>query len=546
MEESKKIYLADLLAKELTVPRNNRPSNFIITTPPGSGKTFAVRKLLFPRIYSEKSSLLYVVNRTALARQITRMRNEYAEQHPLEASYLLSHVHVVTYQKIEAMLSYNAILDYPYNIACYRGGYICLDEFHYVWHDSLFNPKTLLSYDFFTQATSATRFFMSASLTSDMISALENSLMENCRIGDYTSQCRSKGNLLFTSKVYKEINSITPDYSYLNLEAFSTIEELPELLKTTSGKTIVFVSSIKEGNKLISQLQESLPELKCDFLCSEYRNNTDMAETMSTIVNRDTFDCDILVTTTVIDNGINLRNNAIKNIVILTYNKVDLEQCLSRRRVDKDDEIINLFLCRRSVKNFTDLKQQYERIWRCYETMSCLSPFSCLQKYFEDHDNSRFYDKIGLYRSFPYGQVFQINHLSFEYLCYELQSINEIISRFSSEGKNAFLDIQRSWLSPAGTLLPYSDHTLASTTEQFISMLNDISNQEMASQELTNWLKKDDVKKCIRQLSPDKIYASKPVTKEHLKKLLETGDFGFTLKETPIKPKKTVYTIIKS
>lgn len=537
MSTSSKTYLADILKSELELTHS---SNYIITTPPGSGKTFAIRELLFPRVYTERSALLYVVNRIALAKQIQRMLDEYAQQHPEQAEYLLSHVHVVTYQKIETLLSSNTALNYPYNPTFYYGGYICLDEFHYVWHDSLFNTQTMLSYTFFTQATAATRFFMSASLTPDMIKTLEKTLSDNCPLGSYTALCRSHNSAIFTSRIYKEINQMEPNYSYLNLEAFSTIEELPELLKNVSGKTLIFVSSIREGNLLLSLIEDSLPERNCDFLCSDYRSNPEMADTMETIVSTDRFDSDILITTTVIDNGINLTDKSIKNIVVLTHNKISLEQCLSRRRVEAGEKI-TLYLCRRSLKYFTDIKQHLDRIWNCYVIMARLNPAFRLQRYCNDRVNAQFYDKIGHYSASPYGQSFEINPLSIQYLSYELTMINEIIEQFRSKGKNAFLDIQRGWLS-SDAPLPYSDHTIASIQEQFRSLLRDISGEKMSSQELSSWLKNDNVKRCIVHLSPDKLYASKPVTKAHLINLLASSDFGFEIAEKTEHAKK-FYTI---
>ena len=61
------------------------------------------------------------------------------------------------------------------------------------------------------------------------------------------------------------------------------------------------------------------------------------------IVERERFDCRILFTTRVSDNGINLTDKYIKHVIIETTDIVEFMQCLGRKRSQNENDTINLY-----------------------------------------------------------------------------------------------------------------------------------------------------------------------------------------------------------
>lgn len=51
----------------------------------------------------------------------------------------------------------------------------------------------------------------------------------------------------------------------------------------------------------------------------------------------------MLFTTKVLDNGVNLKDKAIKHIIIEQTDMVEFMQCLGRKRVQSPDDIITLY-----------------------------------------------------------------------------------------------------------------------------------------------------------------------------------------------------------
>ena len=77
---------------------------------------------------------------------------------------------------------------------------------------------------------------------------------------------------------------------------------------------------------------------------SKYENR----ETFDYIINNEKFNFKVLITTSVLDNGINLKDSLIKHIVIETCNKTSFIQMLGRIRRENITDKLNLY-----IKNYT-------------------------------------------------------------------------------------------------------------------------------------------------------------------------------------------------
>lgn len=128
--------------------------NFIlIKAGTGKGKTrFALEELLEYAMAREEK-ILYLVNRTALKKQIEKRVNDKAQRNPYQYGQIRQSITIETYAALEKKLC-----------ACHRQcwscsnrcnckfcklsyAYIIMDEDHYFYNDALFNTNTWLSFE---------------------------------------------------------------------------------------------------------------------------------------------------------------------------------------------------------------------------------------------------------------------------------------------------------------------------------------------------------------------------------------------------------------
>lgn len=66
---------------------------------------------------------------------------------------------------------------------------------------------------------------------------------------------------------------------------------------------------------------------------------------LDSIINNSKFNRKVLIATKTLDNGINIKDNKVKNIVIMAWDKITFIQMLGRRRVNIEDaDTVNLYI----------------------------------------------------------------------------------------------------------------------------------------------------------------------------------------------------------
>ena len=73
------------------------------------------------------------------------------------------------------------------------------------------------------------------------------------------------------------------------------------------------------------------------------------------------FDCRVLVATSVLDNGVSIIDDTLKNIVVDTTDKVQLMQMFGRKRL-ADGEQINLYIANKSVDDISGYIQSNNEV----------------------------------------------------------------------------------------------------------------------------------------------------------------------------------------
>ena len=112
-------------------------------------------------------------------------------------------------------------------------------------------------------------------------------------------------------------------------------------------KWIVFVASKSKGWKI----QEELGDEIAVFITTDSKRESgskrigiiNAEETYKDICNKEKFSQKVLICTSVLDNGINIKDRNVKNIVISVFDKVTFLQMLGRKRIE-EGERLNLYI----------------------------------------------------------------------------------------------------------------------------------------------------------------------------------------------------------
>ena len=92
----------------------------------------------------------------------------------------------------------------------------------------------------------------------------------------------------------------------------------------------------------------------CDYLDSESKGT----ETWASIVKDKKFDKQVLVTTAVLDNGVDIIDSAVRNIVVIADNRTAIVQMAGRKRL-APNERVNLWVCDLSKKSLANRYFRY-------------------------------------------------------------------------------------------------------------------------------------------------------------------------------------------
>jgi len=156
-------------------------------------------------------------------------------------------------------------------------------------------------------------------------------------------------------KIYGDSFNKT-DYSYLNSYYFEEYNDLLDIIKHASSenKWVVFVDNEIEGKAIFNKLTEAKKDVA--FISSAtkpYKKfNASIANTQ--LIEKQSFDFDVLITTSVLDCGVNICDKAVKNIVVSSPDKTTFLQMLGRIRVD--NQKINVH-----IKFYEGRKMNYRR-----------------------------------------------------------------------------------------------------------------------------------------------------------------------------------------
>lgn len=297
------------------------------------------------------SKFLYVCNRIELKRQLKKdllTKNNLEipkEVEELDKINTIENITIVSYQTLTE-ITLNNIYKIE-NMEIDKFDYIILDECHFFLTDAAFNNKTeaICNELINRYYTHSVRVFMSATMgeidtfINKKTEEKFNEAKEWIAFGDFKS-----------NKIWEYTTG--KDYSYLNINYFKNKKDICTFIKNKiiekDEKWIVFVKSIVEGKEYVKILKEL--NVECNFI---YANSKDTERV--NIRDKSDFNTKVLITTKVLDNGINLKAEDLKNIIINAYDKTTFIQELGRIRIDIDNpKEVNLYIPKLYKNTFED------------------------------------------------------------------------------------------------------------------------------------------------------------------------------------------------
>ena len=313
------------------VVSHQKASRIFIESPTGTGKSSFVLDKLFPFAAEKNYNILYLANRSALNQQI---RNAVARKLKVkekikkdEATFYLPEsfccLTVINYQAIS--LDSTALETFLSDYA-----YIVFDEAHFFVEDSLFNAKTgLLLKSVLDASPDAVWIFLSATLdgSEDLLLTAADKIQPNNLIDANLNKVVFRDHCIVYKNNYQSA-VYTPSF-------FRGIDDLMPVINRTAGeKWLIFISSIQRGKALQQRIKKETGR-KAVFLSSE--NKAD--KRWKTLSTEERYDEDVLITTKVLDNGVNISDKGVRHIVIPFCDQTEFMQMLGRRRTAEGERV---------------------------------------------------------------------------------------------------------------------------------------------------------------------------------------------------------------
>lgn len=366
-----------------------------ISASTGVGKTTFILGILYHWSIQQNYEIALIVNRRTLRQQLwdeLRMRD-------LEDGHYKVQLHLMTYQELETE-SKKAEQKRKILKRC---RYIVCDECHYWLADAQFNPKVQKSFEFITGLYEhSTLIFMSATmehiepLIEKRIASLYNQRKkdyddykyENCYYRDDGTECdfATYADNLATwdewdepwqrdepvkpkARRYKFYRDISNN---LNVKHFHEMDDLLPIIQSGiyDGKWLIFVSSKKEGKAFQKKIVENGYNKRIVYVDADYdqhiKGNTSQEEVIAEIKNirqHQRFNCNILISTSILDCGVNICDLELKNMVLISDDEDSFKQMLGRKRFLSEDEKLNLFICRGKASKFSQRARKYKQIY---------------------------------------------------------------------------------------------------------------------------------------------------------------------------------------
>ena len=340
-------YVSEKITDE-TIENWKKKNPVFISAQTGTGKNYftcnaLMRKLAQKNIKKNKhKKILILSNRRALIEQTEKEIGKYGKRITGD------------WKKIVEVCSYQSFLNSISKFDPEEIKYVVLDECHFFVSDAEFNPYTFnILQTVISQFRKSVRIYMSATMEEVAYPILE---LESKYDDTEDFSCY----YYYFERNYNYIEKIC-SYDDLNVLSENIVEQITA---KPNERWLIFVSSKKDGKNLITGItskddggsnsqKTSKDKISCVFLTAESKNASETSQqhlTYREIVENEKFSPQVLISTSVLDNGINIKDRTVKNVVVDVFDKTEMIQMLGRIRVEQG-QTINLYLRNYSVED---------------------------------------------------------------------------------------------------------------------------------------------------------------------------------------------------
>lgn len=315
----------------------------------GAGKSYFIKNMLYSHAEKNHKKILFLIHRSNC---ITQFQKE------IEKDKKTNTIHIKTYQSLEALYRNNRQFDFsPYQ-------YIVCDEFHYFMSDATFNKFTDMSLNAILEESKSTRIFMSAT-------------------GDYMERYITG---------YKKLNVIDYklpiNYSFIKtLTFYNKDDSLHDFMKQAIDqniKSIFFIENAEKAYSLYKKYEEY-----CIFNCSKgnkkYYKYVD-EEKINGLLEKERFEELILITTTVMDAGVNIKDLDLTHVICDVKDIDTLIQCIGRKRIQNKNDKIHLTIKTINNKSLGGTLTQLNKKFEMAMYLRNNSVIKYIEKYPRDYD----------------------------------------------------------------------------------------------------------------------------------------------------------------
>lgn len=282
-------YISDMITLPV-IQTWKRGENIMIRAQTGKGKSHFIINILAQHAKELNLKILILSNRDLLKQQNQKLALDNVE------CYNYQFLEKLDQEQLDRFLQRFDIINF--------------DECHYFFKDSAFNENTERVLLYALKPTNQIKLFASA----------------------------TPEPLYHTGIEFQHEYTLPADYSFI--ERIEFYDELPEVMNKileSPDKTICFLSNAAYACKLTLTHYDQMK-----FICSKSNPLWKVADkkVAEDIVQNSSFKTKILITTTVLDNGVNIIDKKVKNVLIDFYDPITIIQALGRKRIQPGEKIV--------------------------------------------------------------------------------------------------------------------------------------------------------------------------------------------------------------
>lgn len=478
------MYVKDIVGRDY---KNwKRGDCIFIDAPTGTGKTTFILDILLPYVKSQGTEILYLSNRFLLKEQIKAQMIK-MQSLPKEFEYKeleeFDGITVLSYQKLQVICEYQG--ERKYLDGRYR--YIVCDEIHYLLEDAAFNPETLRTLRFLKQVK---EILICISATMEGLDELVmqekygDTILWNSRrrCTEYLTQIDISGYLSAIVGEYRHIYRYKlPRTVRVNqIFSFRDYDLIVETIRRSDDreKWLIFQSNKKKAEELRKRLGK-----QAHLISADNRSDAILKE----LIHKEKFSCRILISTKLLDNGVNVKDMQLKHIAIDSISKTEFLQMLGRKRLLSDKDGFTLYIPQKSVRTFQGyLSPDVQDI---YAFLNADISTDQICRKLKDKD---IYDKAMRFCIWEKGK-FVKNPLAVEYYCRKKLFVEKMLEKMKKD-EWAFVKEQLSWLGAEDTFNPKfsleykSQYRILEMIHSRLWELNEIKLDRNEQRKLREWI----------------------------------------------------------